>query len=260
MDTNVAGKKVAILLYDYFEQDEFEEPLTALKDAGVGVTVVTASDDLEVFGMHHANLGDKFQADILLRDADPDDYDGLLLPGGVVNADALRTNGEAQDWAVDFLDSGKPVAAICHAPWLLVSADAVEGRRLTSYHTLEDDILNAGGEWVNQEVVVDDNLVTSRKPDDLPAFCNAFIELLANAQALALGDDINENEGEGASTIDEKIVEDDARLRSLGYVKGRDEITFNDEREILADDDDEDPDEFHPSDVVPQDEQDGNND
>lgn len=192
MNTNVAGKRVAILLHNYFEQDEFEEPLTTLKDAGVAVTVVTATDDVQIVGMHHANLGDKFQADMLLRDADPDDYDGLLLPGGVVNADALRSNEEAQDWVVDFLDSGKPVAAICHAPWLLVSADAVEGRRLTSYHTLEDDILNAGGEWIDQEVVVDDNLVTAREPDDLPAFCAAFIKLLANAQSL--GDNVDEND------------------------------------------------------------------
>ncbi len=258
METNVAGKKVAILLHNYFEQDEFEEPLMALKDAGVIVTVVTANDNLEIFGMRHADIGGKFQADTFLREANPDDYDGLVLPGGVINADALRTNDDAQDWAVDFLDSGKPIAVICHAPWLLVSADAVEGRRLTSYHTLQDDIRNAGGEWVDQEVVIDDNLVTSRKPDDLPAFCDAFIELLASAQTI--GDGLAEAARSASPPLDEKEVEDDARLRALGYDKTRDEITPADERDILADEDLEDPDELHPSGVVPHDSQDQNGD
>lgn len=256
METNVAGKKVAILLHNYFEQEEFEDPLMALKDAGVIVTVVTANNSLEIFGMRHADIGGKFQADIFLKDADPDDYDGLVLPGGVINADALRVNDDAQDWAVDFLDSGKPIAAICHAPWLLVSADAVEGRRLTSYHTLQDDIRNAGGEWVDQEVVIDENLVTSRKPDDLPEFCDAFIELLASAQTI--GDGITEDES--SASLDEKDVEDDARLRALGYDKDRDEITPADKRDILADEDEEDPDELHPSGVVPRDSQDQNED
>ena len=175
---DISNKKVAILVHDYFEQAEFEEPLAELKKAGAAVTVVSAAGR-QLHGMHHAKIGDEFQADILLEEANAHEYDALLLPGGVINADALRMVEKAREWAVDFLDSGRPVAAICHAPWLLVSADAVETRRLTSYHTLQDDIRNAGGEWVDQIVVVDKNLITSRQPDDIPAFCEAFISMLA---------------------------------------------------------------------------------
>lgn len=174
---DAAGKRVAILVDNFFEQAEFEIPLTALKDAGVIVTVL-ATGNRQLYGMRHADKAGKFQADSLLEDADPNDYDGLLLPGGVINADSLRMVQAARTWAVHFLEGGKPVAAICHAPWVFVSADAVEGRRLTSYYTLQDDIRNAGGEWVDQTVVVDDNLLTSRRPDDLPAFCEAFISML----------------------------------------------------------------------------------
>jgi protease I len=215
MHANVAGKKVAILVHNYFEQDEFEEPLTALKDAGVITTVITANDDLLLFGMHHADVGGKFQADILLSEADPDDYDGLVLPGGVINADALRVVEDAQDWAVDFLDSGKPVAVICHAPWLLVSADAVEGRRLTSYFTLQDDIQNAGGEWVDQAVVVDDNLITSRKPDDLPAFCEAILNMLSEEPPSLRGETYGEDK---SPPLNEHAVEDLDELHPSGVI------------------------------------------
>jgi deglycase len=174
---DVAGKQIAIVVHNYFEQAEFEEPLSALKAAGAGVTVISA-DTLTLQGFHHVSRGDTFQADLLLQQAKTGDYDALVLPGGVINADQLRANEAARLWVTEFLDAGKPVAAICHAPWVLVSADAVEGRRLTSYHTLKDDIVNAGGEWVNLPVVVDGNLITSRQPDDLPQFNEALIQLL----------------------------------------------------------------------------------
>ena len=188
---DISNKKVAILVHDYFEQAEFEEPLAELKKAGAAVTVVSAAGR-QLHGMRHAEMGGAFQADVLLKDANADDYDALLLPGGVINADALRMVEKARDWAVDFLDSGRPIAAICHAPWLLVSADAVETRRLTSYHTLQDDIRNAGGEWVDQIVVVDDNLITSRQPDDIPAFCEAFISMLAQDEGASEADSLED--------------------------------------------------------------------
>ena len=257
---DVANKKVAMLVHNYFEQSEFEEPLHDLKSAGVAVTVV-AADDEPLFGMHHAKMGSKFLADLRLDDANPEDYDGLVLPGGVINADALRMVPKAREWVIDFLDAGKPVGAICHAPWLLVSADAVEGQRLTSYHTLQDDIRNAGGEWVDQKVVVDGNLVTSRKPDDLPAFTEAFLDLLSQAPPFAPAPETTEtilgSAEEPSRLADEQRNEDDARLRALGYDKQRDQLSLEDERDILADEDLTDPDEIHPSGTVPADEQDG---
>lgn len=177
MHADIAEKKVALLVDDYFEQPEFTEPLQALKNAAVTVTVVgTKSKDLH--GMQHAQPGDKFQADVTLDEVDAEDYDALVLPGGAINADHIRMNEEARNWVRDFLEAGKPVAAICHAPWLLVSADCVDGRKLTSYYTIQDDIRNAGGEWVDEEVVIDGTLITSRNPDDLPAFNKALIDML----------------------------------------------------------------------------------
>lgn len=173
-------KRVAILVDNYFEQAELEEPLTRLKDTGVEVTVI-GTETTELQGLEHVKEGDMFTADILLKNAEAENYDALLLPGGVVNADKLRMNEEARKWVTSFLDEGKLVAAICHAPWLLVSADLVEGKRLTSYYTLQDDIRNAGAEWVDHEVVVDSNLITSRNPDDLPAFIEAIQDWLAKA-------------------------------------------------------------------------------
>ncbi|HEX5744152.1 MAG TPA: type 1 glutamine amidotransferase domain-containing protein [Candidatus Saccharimonadales bacterium] len=176
---DISGKHIAVLVHDYFEQSEFEEPISALKDAGAEVTVIAASTNKSLTGMDHAKQGDTFQADLLLEQASSGDYDALVLPGGAINADHLRAVEAAKQWVGDFLDSGKPLAAICHAPWVLVSADAVEGRRLTSYHTIRDDITNAGGEWVNQPLVIDENLITSRGPDDLPQFNDAVIRMLS---------------------------------------------------------------------------------
>ena len=177
MKIDIAEKKVAILVDNHFEQSEFTEPLQALKNVAVDVTVVGASTK-DLHAMNHANVGDLFQADITLDEADCGAYDALVLPGGALNADTLRMNAAARDWVRQFMDQGKPLAVICHAPWLLVSADMVKHRRLTSYYTIQDDIRNAGGEWIDQEVVIDGSLITSRKPDDLPAFCEALIAML----------------------------------------------------------------------------------
>jgi protease I len=172
---SVAGKKIAILVENYFEQVEFEAPLDQLKAAGAVVTVVGATQK-DLHGMQHTKMGDSFTADKLLDDIEFDDYDALVLPGGVVNADKLRMHDRAREWVVRFTDEGKLVAAICHAPWLLVSANVVRGRELTSYYTLQDDIRNAGATWTDEEVVESDNFITSRKPDDLPAFVDAIKE------------------------------------------------------------------------------------
>jgi protease I len=171
------SKKVAILVDNYFEQAEFEVPLRALRDNDVTVDII-ATRQKDLTALQHTDKGDTFAADLLLQDADPPDYDALVLPGGVVNADKLRMDKKARHWVSNFLDANKPIAAICHAPWLLVSADGVEGRRLTSYYTLQDDIRNAGGEWADFPVLVDRNLITSRQPDDLPQFCDALLGAL----------------------------------------------------------------------------------
>ncbi len=173
-----ANTHVAIVLDNYFEQIEFESPLGALKDKGIAVTVMTTHDKKTLQAMQHAKPGSTFVADLLLREAKMDDYDAIVLPGGVINADKLRMDETARAWVIEFLDSDRLVAAICHAPWLLVSADCVEERRLTSYYTLQDDIRNAGGEWIDQPVIVDGNLLTSRKPDDLEQFNTAILEWL----------------------------------------------------------------------------------
>lgn len=175
---DISDKKVAILVHNYFEQAEFEKPIAALRNAGAEVDVVSAGP-LNLRGMNHVDMADHFEADVLLKDAAWDEYDALVLPGGVVNADQLRTVEAAQEWVADFLEAGKPVAAICHAPWLLVSAEVAANRRMTSYFTLEDDIRNAGAEWADQPVIVDDNLITSRKPADLDQFNDALISALS---------------------------------------------------------------------------------
>lgn len=170
---SIANKRIAILVDNYFEQAEFEVPLQFLKEEHADVAVIAVRDK-DIQGMHHAKQGDTFRADKLLEAVNPAEYDALLLPGGVINADTLRMAEKARQWVNEFVDDGKLIAAICHAPWLLVSADAVEGRRLTSYYTLQDDIRNAGGEWIDQPVVIDKNLITSRNPDDLEDFTTAI--------------------------------------------------------------------------------------
>lgn len=246
---DLSGKHIAILVDNYFEQAEFEEPLSYLRDAGAEVTIIALkARDLQ--GLNHVDKGDKFQADLLLAEASSVDYDALVLPGGAINADGLRINEDAQEWARDFLESGRPLAAICHAPWLLVSADLIEGRRLTSYYTIADDIRNAGGDWVDEEVVVDNNLITSRKPDDIPAFNNALERLLKQRIAVASASAAD------LPAISDRVMEDELRLRSLGYSDEDIDIDA-DKLDILADELDETPDEFNPSDVVSDDERDG---
>lgn len=179
MATKLKGKSVAIVATDYFEESELTQPLAALQDTGAKVDVVSDHDG-DIQGVRHIDPGQVIPVDKLLTEIDPDQYDAIVLPGGAINADHIRMNGKLRDIIRNFMDEGKLVAAICHAPWVLVSAGRADGMQLTSFPTLQDDIRNAGGEWVNEEVVVDQNLITSRKPDDLPAFNEAIIKTLAD--------------------------------------------------------------------------------
>lgn len=178
---DLADKKVAILVHNYFEEAEFTAPLQSLKDAGAEVHVISASGETRLQGLNHVDKGNTFQADLQLDDANVDNYDALVLPGGAVNADHLRAVPEAQEMVRSCLSAGKPVAVICHAPWVLVSAGVTQGKHLTSYYTIQDDLRNAGADWSDEEVVIDGNLITSRDPDDLPAFCSALIGALKPA-------------------------------------------------------------------------------
>lgn len=181
MKHDLTGKKVAILVADGFEQVELEKPMQALKDAGAKVEVVSPNDG-EVQGFNHFDKGKKVSVDVPLSQAKASDYDALMLPGGAHNPDILRTKKEAVDFTRSFFADGKPVAAICHAPWTLVEAGVVKGRTLTSWPSLQTDVRNAGGTWVDKEVVVDQGLVTSRKPDDLEAFNNKMLEEIAEGR------------------------------------------------------------------------------
>jgi protease I len=177
MASELEGKRVAILVTDGFEQVELTEPRKALQKAGAEALIV--SPKKKVQGVHHDKPGDKFECDLALADAHAKDFDGLVLPGGVFNPDALRMDEEAVAFVKAFVDAGKPIAAICHGPWTLIETGAVEGRRMTSWPSLKTDLRNAGAEWVDEEVVVDRGLVTSRKPDDIPAFNAKMIEEFA---------------------------------------------------------------------------------
>ncbi len=172
------GKKVAILATNGFEQAELEEPKRALEEAGADVKIVSPESG-EIQGMHHADKGDTFKVDLPLDEADPDEFDALMIPGGLMNPDELRTNIDALRFAKSFFEVGKPVAAICHGPWVLIDAGVVKGRKLTSWPAIATDVRNAGGNWIDREVVVDNGLVTSRKPDDIPAFNEKMIEEFA---------------------------------------------------------------------------------
>src|SRR5436190_15044185 len=176
------GKKIAILTANEgVEQVEYEKPRQALEDAGATVELIAPEKgDVQMF--NHLDKADTFPADKAVSDADAGDYDGLMLPGGVANPDNLRSHEDAVAFVQAFVNAGKPIAAICHAPWTLVEADAVKGRTLTSWPSLQTDIRNAGGEWVDEEVHVDQGLVTSRKPDDLDAFNDKMIEEFAEGE------------------------------------------------------------------------------
>lgn len=178
---DLSDKKVAVLATDYFEEAELTEPVKALREAGAQVDIVAPKSG-EIKGLKHVEPGESVKVDKTLDEADPNDYDALVLPGGAVNADHLRMEQKARDFFTKIMDEqGKPTAVICHAPWILVSTGLARGKKLTSYFTIQDDMRNAGAEWVDEICVVDDNLITSRNPDDLPAFNEALISALKSA-------------------------------------------------------------------------------
>jgi protease I len=172
------GRKVAVLATDGFEQVELEKPVEALREAGAEVEVVAPRGG-QIQGFNHHDKGRTVRVDRELAQADASQYDAIVLPGGVINPDQLRLEPRAIEFIRSFAEAGKPIAAICHGPWTLINAEAVEGKRMTSWPSLEVDLRNAGAEWVDEEVVVDQGLVTSRKPDDLPAFCAKMVEEFA---------------------------------------------------------------------------------
>jgi protease I len=175
---NLTGKKIAFAVApEGIEQVELTEPWKAVEQAG-GIPQLVSTEKGSVQAFNHLDKAETFDVDATFEDATAEDFDGLVLPGGVANPDALRMDDSAVAFIKGFFDEGKPVAAICHAPWTLVEADVVRGRRMTSWPSLKTDLRNAGATWVDEELVVDGNLVTSRKPDDLPAFNEALLDLL----------------------------------------------------------------------------------
>lgn len=182
--SKVSDKKVAILATDGFEQSELEVPQKKLTEAGATVHVVSLEPGT-IRGWKGTDWGSDVDVDGVLDDAKPEDYDALVLPGGVINPDILRTQPKAIDFIKAMHGAGKPVAAICHGPWLLAEADLLRGRRVTSYSSIQTDIKNAGGQWSDESVVIDDGLITSRKPDDLEVFCDTVEEALADAARAA---------------------------------------------------------------------------
>lgn len=180
MAANLNDKRVAILATDGVEQEELTDPRKALQEAGAEVHVIAPKAG-EIRAWNHKEWGDNLPVDKTVDEVQASDYDALVLPGGVMNPDQLRQNEQAVLFTRAFADANKPIAAICHAPWLLINADIVRGRRLTSYPSLQQDLENAGAKWVDEEVVVDGGLVTSRRPADIPAFNKKTIETIAAA-------------------------------------------------------------------------------
>jgi protease I len=178
---SLTGKTIAILATDGFEQVELTTPKEAIEAAGASARIISLKPG-QIQGFHHAEKGDAFDVDDTVANAKAKDFDGLMLPGGVHNPDALRVDKQAVAFVRAFFEQHKPVAAICHGPWTLVEADVVRGRTLTSWPSVKTDIINAGGRWFNEEVHVDNGLVTSRKPDDLPAFCAKMVEEFAEGE------------------------------------------------------------------------------
>ena len=174
-DKKLQGKTVAIIAADMVEQVELVEPRKALEEAGAETQLISLKPG-EIQGFNHFDKADKLKVDKTIEEVDAADYDALMIPGGVGNPDQLRGDENVVAFVQEFFEAGKPVAAICHGPWVLVEAGVTKGRKLTSWPTLQTDIRNAGGNWVDQEVVVDQGLVTSRKPDDIPAFNKKMIE------------------------------------------------------------------------------------
>ena len=181
MADELKGKRVAFLFTEGAEQIEVTEPLDAVRKAGADVDIVSLEKG-EVEMWNHFDKGDKISADVAVADADPSSYDGLVLPGGVANPDQLRGDKDAVKFVRTFFEQDKPVGVICHGPWMLVETGVAKGRKVTSWPSLKTDLRNAGADWVDEEVVVDNGLVTSRKPDDLPAFCAKIVEEFAEGK------------------------------------------------------------------------------
>ncbi len=178
MASNLKGKKIAFLATDGFEQVELLEPRKALDEAGA-TTIVVAPKDGEIKGWNMTEWGEKVKVDKTLENANPNDYDALVLPGGVINPDKLRMDPKAVNFVRQFVATGKPTAAICHGPWTLLEAGALKGKTVTSWPSLKTDLKNAGANWVDQEVVTDGQFIFSRKPDDIPAFNQTIIEAMS---------------------------------------------------------------------------------
>jgi protease I len=181
MSKKLEGKKIAILATNGFEHDELFEPKKALEEAGA-VTHVVSLESGSIKSWQQDNWGETIAVDVKLANAQPSDYDGLMLPGGVMNPDKLRARPDAVDFVAAFMREGKPVAAICHGPWTLIETGMIDGRKMTSYSSIKTDLKNAGADWVDEEVVVDNGLVTSRKPADIPAFNKKMIEEFAEGR------------------------------------------------------------------------------
>jgi len=178
MKKSLKGKIVAVLVTDGFEESEFTKPIEALKEAEAEVIVISPKSG-SVRSWTNKNWGNDYPVDQPIEEADSHDYDALVLPGGVMNTDKLRMNEQVVNFVTGFFDDGKPIAAICHGPWTLIETGELKGRKMTSYPSLKTDLTNAGAEWVDEEVVVDNGLVTSRNPNDLPAFCEKMVEEIA---------------------------------------------------------------------------------
>jgi protease I len=192
------GKRVAFVATDGVEQVELTEPWKAVEEAG-GKPELVSIEQGEIQGFNHLDKADTFKVDKVAADADAGDYDALVLPGGVANPDRLRTEDDVVGFVTGFFEEGKPVAVICHGPWTLVEGDLVRGRKITSWPSVRTDIRNAGGEWVDEEVVVDGGLVSSRKPDDLPAFCAKLVEEFAEGRHERQTSSITESSAAGVS-------------------------------------------------------------
>jgi protease I len=191
MPKTLQNRTIAVLAADGVEQVELTEPWKALLEAGATPQLVSLKAG-EIQAMNHLDKGDTFAVDAVVAEVDARDFSGLVMPGGVANPDFLRTDADAVTFVRDFFELNKPVAAICHAPWMLVEADVLHGRTITSWPSLRTDVRNAGGEWVDKTVHVDQRLVTSRKPDDLPVFCKKMVETFAAAVSESVVDEASE--------------------------------------------------------------------